>query len=229
MVAPLARIVADRQHLLPAQTDAAHELLPLDELLRDHREPARLVVVLQQLVERAAHVHFLPAAAVRVLQDAGQPGVLHDRPPVERIDQVAQALVVHDAGHVLLVRQYDRLRVRDAEPVRERSAEELVIGRPHERVVHHGDALQHGVLQEGPVVRYLVRDAVDQHRVLARLAHARAAQLDVLRDHALVPPIDLFDEGRREGPLPAHDQAHLQRHDNPRMRASATASARGWW
>ena len=44
---------------------------------------------------------------MRVLEDARQADVVDDRLPVERILEVAQALVVLDARDVLLVRQHD--------------------------------------------------------------------------------------------------------------------------
>ena len=208
-VAALLRIVLHRQHVLLAEAQAADELIPLDELLHDHRQQARLVVVVDQLVERAADVHVLPAAAVRVLEDARHADVVDDRLPVERILEVAQALVVLDARDVLLVRQRHRLGAGDAEPRGERRAEELVVGRPHERVVDDRRALQHGVLEVGPVVRHLVRDAIDDHVVRHGLVHRRAAELHELGGHALVAAVDFVDEPRRKRPLAADDQTDL--------------------
>src|SRR5688500_4510651 len=119
------RVVIHRQDLLLAEAHAAHEVLPLDEFLHDHRQHAGLVIVVDQLLERAADVDISPAAAVRVLENAGQPDVLDDSLPVERKLQVPQALVVLDARDVLLVRQDDRFRARDAELRDERRAENL--------------------------------------------------------------------------------------------------------
>ncbi len=50
-------------------------------------------------------------------------------------------------------------------------------------------------------------DPVDQHGVLARLVHARAAQLDVFGNNAGIATIHLFDEGRGKAPLAADDQS----------------------
>ena len=91
VVAPLARVVLDRQDVVLAEAEAADELVPLDKLLEHHREQPRVVVVVDQLLLRLAHVDLLPAAAVGVLQHAREADVLHDPVPVERVRQVPQA------------------------------------------------------------------------------------------------------------------------------------------
>src|SRR3712207_6967456 len=71
-----------RSTLFPYTTlfrSAADELLPLDELLHDHREQPAGVVVVDQLVERAADVHVLPPAAVRVLRSEEHTSELQSR------------------------------------------------------------------------------------------------------------------------------------------------------
>jgi hypothetical protein len=161
-----------------------------------------------------AHVHVPPAAAVGVLEDTGQADVADDRVPVQREDQIAETLVVDDAGHVVLIGQDQRLRTGDAEAGGQGGVEELVVRGPHEWVVDDGDPLQHGVLQVAAVVGDLVRDAVDEDDIRARLVHGSAAEADVLGDHALVPPVDGVDERRREGPLATDQQADFQ-HSEP--------------
>ena len=90
MVFAFLGIVLDWENMLASNADAAHELVPRDELLDDHREHATVVVVVDQLLERVADIYIAPAAAVRVLEDARQANVGDDAVPVERIDQVAQ-------------------------------------------------------------------------------------------------------------------------------------------
>src|SRR4051812_21401681 len=50
-VAALLWIILHRQDVALADREAADELVPLDELLHDHREQARRVVVVDQLIE----------------------------------------------------------------------------------------------------------------------------------------------------------------------------------
>ena len=114
-VGPRARVVADREDLVLTETDATHEVVEVDELLQDHREEAGLVVMQDQLFLGPADVDLLPAAAMRVLEDAGQADVLEDAVPVERVLQVAQRFARHDAGDVVLVGQEHRARRHHAE------------------------------------------------------------------------------------------------------------------
>src|SRR5437879_13664420 len=100
----------DRRDVLLPDAEAAHKLLPLDELLDDHGPEPRVIVVVQQLFGRPADEDVLPAAAVRVLEYAGKPDVPQRRVPVEREDQVAEALLVTDPRDLLLVRPHNRLR-----------------------------------------------------------------------------------------------------------------------
>src|SRR4030095_9122262 len=105
---------------------------------------------------------LLPPAAVRILEDARHSYVIEDRAPVERILEVPQALTGDNAGNVILVRQQDRLRRRDAELRDEERAEILVVGRPHEWIVDDGLPLEHGLLEVRAVHRDLVRDTVGE-------------------------------------------------------------------
>src|SRR5207249_7074759 len=91
----------DRQYVLLPDAEAAHKLLPLDELLDDHGPEPRVIVVVQQLFGRPADEDVLPATAVRVLENAGKPDVPQHRVPVEREHQVTETLCVTDPGDVL--------------------------------------------------------------------------------------------------------------------------------
>mgnify|MGYP001482927244 CR=1 FL=1 len=195
--------------LLP-EAEAANEVIPLNELLDHHGEQPGAVVVVDEFLEGVADVDVVPAAAVRVLEHAGQADVLDDAMPIERELQVPQALVVDDPGNVVLVGQGDGLGRGDPDLAGQRGAEELVVGRPHERVVDDLHALEDGVLEIGPVVGHFVGDTVDEHGIGARLVHPRATDLDELGDDALLATGDLLDEFGREGPLAADDQSDLE-------------------
>ncbi|MBK9124473.1 MAG: hypothetical protein IPM16_15345 [Chloroflexi bacterium] len=71
--------------------------------------------------------------------------------------------------------------------------------------------LQRRVLEERPVIRHFVADAVDDDAVRHRFVHARPADVHELGDHALVPLVDLFDERGRKRPLAPDKQSNLQR------------------
>jgi hypothetical protein len=132
-------------------------------------------------------------------------------------------LVVLDPRHVLLVRQRNRLRAGHTELGGERRIEQLVVGRPHERIVHHRHPLEHRVLQVGAIIRHLVRDAVDDHRVRHRLVHRCAAELHVLHFNAFVATRDLLDEGGWEAPFAAYYQSDLQHVSSGRVACAAGA------
>jgi hypothetical protein len=93
---------------------------------------------------------------------------------------------------------------------RQRRLEELIVSRPHERIVDDIRPLKQSVFEIGPIVGHLVRDAIHNDRVFARLIHARAAQLDVLCDHAGLPIVHFFDERRRPRPFTTNDDSDLE-------------------
>src|SRR5438094_685202 len=71
-------VIADREDVLPSDGDASDVVLPLDELLQDHRlrpvprrETPGLVVGPDQLVLRVDAIDVLPSAAGVRLQDRG--------------------------------------------------------------------------------------------------------------------------------------------------------------
>src|SRR5690348_8363783 len=197
-------------------------MIPLDELLDDHRQLAGGVVMREEIVEGAADVHVAPSTAMGIFQYAGETHVINDAVPVDGVFEISQTLIVLDAGDVFLVRQRDGARAGDAERRRERRVEELVVRRPHERVVDDDRSLEDGVLQEGPIIRDLVRDTVDDHRVVDQVVHRRSAKLDVLGDDTLTAAIDFFDERRREGPLAADYEPNAQH-------VRTQGDGDGWW
>src|SRR5690349_24887498 len=104
-------------------------MIPLYELLDDHRQLAGGVVMREEIVEGAADVDVAPAAAMGIFQYAGKTYVINDAVPVDGVFEISQTLIVLDAGDVFLVRQRDGARAGDAERRRERRVEELEIGR----------------------------------------------------------------------------------------------------
>src|SRR5436305_9855342 len=110
----------------------------------------------EQILNRATDVDVAPAAAVGILEYARQSDIVDDRLPIERVLEVAQTFIVLDARDVLLVRERHRARAGDAKGRGERGVEELVVGRPHEGIADDDRSLEHGVLQEGAVIRNLV-------------------------------------------------------------------------
>ncbi len=159
-----------------------------------------------------ADVHLLPASSMGVLQDAGETDVLHQGVPVERELQVAQGFGVDDAGDVLLVGQQHGLRAGEAERGGQGGSEELVVRAPHERIVHHGDAAEHRVLEPGSIEGNLVGNPVDHDAVAGEVVHPGRAELDELRHDPGVTAIHLFDERGWETPFASDDQPDFMQH-----------------
>ena len=145
-IAAVLRVVLDGHDVGATDTDAAHELVEVDEFLQDHGQRVRLVVGADQLVDRVDLVHVLPAAAPGVLEDSGQPDIGDDGVPVQRIVQVAQTLA-DDALDIRLVGQDQRSGRRDSQAGNQAGAEELVVRAPPERVVDGVRALEQRVLR----------------------------------------------------------------------------------
>ena len=85
---------------------------------------------------------------------------------------------------MLLVRQQHRGRYGDAQFRGQRVVEEFIVRAPLEWVVDHSRAGEHGVLQKRTVKGNVVRNAVDDHIVPARLRHVYAAHFQMLRHHS---------------------------------------------
>src|SRR5712692_1246560 len=208
----LVWIIFDRQNIFLSQADTADVLLPLHKFLHNYRFQAKLVIVVQQFLYSVTDIHVLSTASQSVFQDTGKANIVDDALPVQRVDEVTQALVMHDARDVIFVWQDERFGAGNPQFGSEGCLEELVIGGPHEGVIDDRRALQDGVLKIEPVIGYLVRDAVNDDRVRAWLIHARAAKFDEFGDHTFVAPVHFFDEDGREGPFPTDEQAYLQCH-----------------
>ena len=96
------------------------------------------------------------------------------------------------------MRQNHRGRNRHAQFVGQRIIEELVVGRPPERIVHHNCALHGSLLQIGTIELDVLRNAIDDDIIFFWLIHADAADADELGcDSVDIHAIDfVYDRGR---------------------------------
>src|SRR6266705_2147094 len=117
---------------------------------------------------------------------------------------------IHVAG-ITLLREQHRLRDGYAQLCRHGVVEILVVGGPPERIVDDVGSLKDSVLQVSAVILDFMRDAVDDDTVLGGFAHARSAQLDELRSHAIFFSkfVDAHDKCRRKAILPPAEKANL--------------------
>src|SRR5579883_1948772 len=90
----------------------------------------------------------------------------------------------------------------------ERSAKELIVGRPHKWVIDDRGAFQDRVFQVAAVVWHFVRDAIYQDAVGHAFVHSRAAKTRELRNNTSLAAIHFVDEPRRKRPLTANDHAN---------------------
>ena len=207
-VTPLLGVILNGHDVVLADANAAHIGIPLDVLLQHHAQRARLVIGADQLVNRIHAIAILPAAAPGVLEDGGQPHILGDGVPVQRIHEVAQALADHPL-RVGLHGQHKGLGRGHAQPRRQTSPKELVVRAPPEGVVDHIGPLEHGILEISAVIGDFVADAVNEHGIGARLVHLGAAQLHILRHHTRAAAVHLVQKRRRKAPLAPDDHPNL--------------------
>ena len=160
----LLRVVLHDVHALAAEDVAAVVGVELDRLLRHHGQVARLVVGGEELLRVVALVHVLPPAAVRRLHEDRELQVVEDLLPVDP-QHVAERLRL-GVGGVVLVRKENGARHGHVDRLGHEVVEELVVGRPPDRVVHDADARAGGALQVGPIERDLVADAVEDQVVV---------------------------------------------------------------
>ena len=122
-----------------------------------------------------ADEYVLPTSSKRVFDDAGEADIVNDALPVQRVDEVTQALGVVDAGNVVFVWQDHRLRTGDSQLRGQGCLEELVVRCPHEGIVDDCCTLKNCILEIEAIVWYLMRDTIDDHRVGTWLVHTCAA------------------------------------------------------
>ena len=106
MIAPLSGVISDRHDVLLADADATHKLIPLDKFLQHHAKRAGLVIGPDQFFDGVHLVDILPTAAPGIFENRRQPHIVDNDSPIERIDQIAQALADH-AFDILFRGQHD--------------------------------------------------------------------------------------------------------------------------
>ena len=204
-----ARIVGHDVDLLLAHHVAAEVLLEVHRPLQRHAQRARLVVGVEELLAGVDLVDVAPAAAIERFEERGEADVPEDRVPVERVVQVAHRPLGR-AGGMFLVRQQHRRRDGDPQLGGQRVVEELVVGAPPERVVDDLRAAQRAVFQPRAIERDVVRNAIDDHVVAARLGHPHVADLHELRHKARhAHAVDALDQGGGEGVLHPEQDANF--------------------
>ena len=99
------------------------------------------------------------------------------------------------SGRRLVRRKQHRPRHGDADLSRQRVVEEFFVGAPPERIIHDCGAGERCILQPGAIKRHVLRDAIDDHVVTARLALNHLVDSDEFRDDVfaagfLIHPLD---------------------------------------
>ena len=141
-----------------AENVAAEVRIEVDGFLRHHRQIAGLVVRGEELLGVVDLVHVLPPAAVCRLHEDRELQEVEDLVPVHPA-HVAERLRL-GVRRVVLVRQQHRARHGHVDGLGHEVVEELVVGRPPDRVVDDLHARGGGALEVGAVEQHLVRDAV---------------------------------------------------------------------
>src|SRR5205823_7306613 len=173
---------------------ATHKLIEIDELLQGHAKRPCLIIFGYQLFQAVDPRNILPTAAIEWLHDRGQSRVINDRLPVERIFQVTQTLA-DNSDNVILLRQQDCLRNRDAQLARERVIEKLVVSGPPERIIDNDRSFQRQALERRAIKRHFVRDAIDYQIVKRRRVMANSAEGKVLsRDRSAATLVDVLNQ-----------------------------------
>jgi hypothetical protein len=105
-----------------------------------------------------------------------------------------------------------RARMGDAKARCNRRTGKLFVGAPPEWVIDYVCSADCCGFEKGAVVRYLVRNTIDNHRIAWRFRHTGAAQFDKFRRDPRIPAVDLFDKCGGPGTLPSNQDADLQCH-----------------
>ena len=211
-VFPLFGVIRHRQNIHLAKGEAAHVLVEVNKFLERHAVGRSAVVGSHQLLLVIHLVDVLPPASRKRLQDRWPADEIEQPIPIHRVFQIAQRFGVQiHIRRIALLREQDRLGNRDAKFCRDSIVEELVVGRPPEGIVDDISSFEHGMLQKAAIIFDLVGDAVHDHTIAGRFAHARAAQLDhVARDSFLrAELVHFLQEGRRKAVLAAAQKSNF--------------------
>src|ERR1019366_3584558 len=203
------RIVVHDVHLLLADHVAAEILFEIHPALQGHAEVAALVVGVKEFLRRVHLVYVFPTAAVEGLQERGKSNVAENAVPRHGILQVAHGALGGTRG-MLLVRQQDGLRNRNAQLGSQREVKKFVVGAPPEWIVDNDRAGERHILQVAAIEGNIVRNAVHDNVVGRRLRHTDFADGGEFRlDVRLIHRIDLVDQRGRKGGLHAKNDSDL--------------------
>src|SRR5437588_2343884 len=94
-------------------------------------------------------------------------------------------------------RQEHGARNGDSDFCSQRVIEKLLVRAPPKRVIDHRSSGEGGILQKRAIERYVLRNAIDDHVVPARLSLNHFVDFDRFSDDPLPPGliIDTIDEG----------------------------------
>ena len=150
---------------------------------------------------------MLPSSAGVRFQKGGEAHVMENVIPIQRVNQVAHGLIGSAFG-MFLVRQDHGRRNGHTQFVRQGIIEKLVIGSPPERVIDDYCSAEHSILQIGAIEGDVLRNAVYDDPIAARICHLNPTHLDELCRHAFkVHVIDPLDQGGRKRVFHSEDDA----------------------
>src|SRR5450432_3419705 len=209
------RIVLHDVHFFLPHHVAPVVLLKLHAMLQRHAQPPRLVVVMKKFLRRMHVIHMLPPAARIRFQESREADVVKQFLPVQRKHQIPHRLVRRPLG-MLVVRQNHGRRNGHTHLVRHRVIKKLVVRRPPKRIVDDDRAVQRRILQISPIELNILRNSVDDHRILLRLIHPNPANLHKLRLHAVhLHRVNLLDQRRRKRVLHPKQNPNLLHAHSP--------------
>ena len=197
-VVRVARLVGHDANLGASDAVTAVVVVEGDLGLEEHHELVGFAVGLEKLLLIADFVDVFPAAAGVWFEVGGPADVFEDAVPVQREREIAERLRAAVRG-MIFRGQDDGFGDGDAELGREAIVEKFLVGGPPKWVVDDRGAVERGVLEEGPVERHVLRDAVEDNGVASGLALRDLIDLDGLGgDAGLVHGVDAGDESLGE-------------------------------
>src|SRR5580658_10894947 len=108
-----------------------------------------------ELLSVVEFIYILPAAAGEGLHIGGEADIAEDAIPVQGVGEVGEGFAAGVRGEVA-AGEKDSLGHRDTVTDSQAVVKEFLIGAPPERVIDDGGAGEGGVLQIGPIERYVL-------------------------------------------------------------------------
>src|SRR5215469_2427023 len=165
--------------------------------------------MMKKLFWRVYFVNMFPSTARMWLQECRKSHVLEDLLPVEGKDQVSHRLL-GSVRRVLLVRQDDGGGNRDPQLRRQGIVEKLIVGAPPECIIDDNCSGEDRIFQVGSIKRDVMRNAIDDQRIPARISHSYATDLHGLgRDAIGFGAIDPLDHRGWKSILHSEEDADL--------------------